>query len=123
MISVNTKTTDKPTYLGITFSCNNSTPHFIQLRDKFDSNGLSTRFQRQSPIAKGPSIVLTEVFPNPIQGSMERLDVVGTLEKQVEEPTDPSDWRDIGLVTNYTKQFLQARGLLVENPKEKEQST
>ena len=109
--------TNKPTHLGITFSCNDRPSYFLQLRDKFDSNGLHTRFQRQSP-SKGPSILLSEIFPNPTQGSVERLDVVGTQVKQVEEPADPSDWKDIIQVTKYTKQFLQAHDLLVKNPNE-----
>ena len=112
----------KPIRLGITFCCNDRTSYFIELRDKFDLNGLGTRFQTQSPIANGPSILLSEVFRNPAQGSVERLDIVGTQEEQAERPanpSDPPDWKDIGLVTTYTKQFLEARGFLVTNPREK----
>lgn len=113
--------TEKPMHLGVTFSCNERPTYFTQLRDKFDSNGLNTRFQKQAVIARGPSVLLSEVFQNPAQGSVERLDIFGTLEEAERPavPSDPPDWKDIGLVTEYTKQFLEARGLLVENPKEK----
>ena len=111
--------TEKPLHLGVTFCCNDRLSYFTQLRDKFDSNGLSTRFQRQNPISKGPSILLSEVFANPAQGSVERLDVVGTLEdERPGDPSDPPDWTDISLVTSYAEQFLRAKGLLIVNPKE-----
>lgn len=122
LVSTATNPGVKPAYLGITFSCNDRPTHLKELKAKFDSNGLNTRFQGQSPISKWPSIILSEVFTNPAQGSVERLNIVGTQKEQTEKPADPSDplnWKDIGLVIAYTKQFLEARGFLVENPKEK----